>query len=57
MCPRCGYRLAPIHARKDARRRPIGYCCPEPYCDYVELLAPEEGRRPRAPVGEVSRAG
>jgi len=39
LCPRCCFSLAPVHARKDPKRRPIGYACPEPYCDY---FLPEE---------------
>ena len=60
VCPRCGYQLTPVHARKDAKRQPIGYCCPEPYCDYVQLERKnEEGLEPAEERARpaVSRAG
>ena len=48
-CPRCGHRLTPVVARKDPKRSTIGYCCPEPYCDYFQS-------EPRSPAGELSEA-
>ena len=60
VCPRCGYRLTPVHARKDAKREPIGYCCPEPYCDYVQLgrnASPDLETAGRKARRAVSRAG
>ncbi len=60
VCPRCGYRLSPVHARKDMQRKPIGYCCPEPYCDYVQLERQESAAgllsNPYGRLGRVSRA-
>jgi hypothetical protein len=57
-CPRCGYRLAPVFARKRLNRSPIGHCCPEPYCDYVQHARVERMARPRAKTRAImSRAG
>lgn len=39
VCPRCGYLLTPVYRRKDQTRKPIAYCCPEPYCDYTDEAA------------------
>jgi len=54
ICPRCDHRLVPVHKVEGRRRRVIALSCPEPYCDHVHYLPPEEvasyRRKPLAPV-------
>ncbi|MCZ6598811.1 MAG: hypothetical protein O7J95_00920 [Planctomycetota bacterium] len=43
-CPRCNYRLIPVHAVEGGRRRIIALTCPEPYCDHMQMLPPKQAR-------------
>ena len=52
ICPRCEHRLVPVHTVEGRRRRVIALSCPEPYCDHVQYLPPEEASafQPRGPL-------
>lgn len=45
VCPRCEYRLVPVHAVDGGRRRVIALTCPEPYCDHVQMVPRAEAER------------
>ena len=44
-CPRCDYRLVPVVAVERGQRRVIALSCPEPYCDHMQMVSREDGRR------------
>jgi len=54
-CPRCHYRLVPVHARERGHRRIVALACPAPYCDHVALVPADPAPR-REPSGRVETA-
>lgn len=36
-CPDHGHRLVPIHRVSGGHRVVVGWTCPEPYCNHVEI--------------------
>lgn len=37
ICPDHGHRMVPIHRVSGGQRFVVGWTCPEPYCEHVEL--------------------
>ena len=37
-CPHHGHRLIPVFAVEDRKRRVVAQTCPEPYCEFMQMV-------------------